>query len=346
MAWRRFFLQLLAVIVGGVVVLLAALVALDPWGMGWRALPGGPADRSQRWAYPEMARDGGFDAAVIGNSTARLLDPALLGPALGARAINLAMVKAYPYEQARLLDVFLRAHPAARAVLIGIDRSWCETGAVPRFGYDPIPEWLYDGDRAAGLLHLFNMHAIVTAWRSLGVGLGWTPPAYARNGFTLIDVDARPYDPALAQRLIADGLAEPWPALSGAEAAAESGAQRYPGLDLLAARLAAVPAGTRVLLAFVPRYHLYSQPGSDGAAMIAECKRRVAAMARGRAGTEVYDMAFANPVTEDATRWWDVVHARPETMAVVSRALAAAIGGIPDGLVHVLVAGPSSVSAR
>ncbi len=89
------------------------------------------------------------------------------------------MVHSFAWEQARLLDVFMAAHPAPRAVLIGLDRSWCERGDdLEHFGYDPIPEWLYDGDRVGEFTNLLNMHAIDTAWRSLSVVLGLAPRPY------------------------------------------------------------------------------------------------------------------------------------------------------------------------
>lgn len=342
--WRRFSLHLLAAILGFSGLMFVALALADPWGaiLPFPILPHTPADRSQRWAYPEMARDPRFDAAIIGNSSGRLLDPAILDPAVGAAFINLAMVRAYPYEQSRLLEVYLQAHPAPRALLIGIDRSWCESGGdLMRFGYDPIPEWLYDHDRLAALANLFNLHAIVTAWQSLRRGLGVAPHVYAENGFTLIEVDAHPYDPVLAHRLISENLAEGWP-----KAVGDPAGWRYQGLEILAAQLATLPPTTRALLVLVPRFALYPRPGSDGAAMIEECRRRVVALARRRPDTEVYDMAFANAMTSDESRWWDAVHARPDTMHEATLALAAAIEGRPSPLVRTLVPhAPASASA-
>jgi hypothetical protein len=60
--------------------------------------------------------------------TSRLLRPAVLDPGLDARFANLAMNDATVYEQARLMDVFRRAHPKARFVMVGLDAPWCITG--------------------------------------------------------------------------------------------------------------------------------------------------------------------------------------------------------------------------
>ena len=320
-------LRLLVVFAGGSAALLLLLAALDPWGaVGLPfSLPHRPADRSQRWAYPELARDPRFDAVIIGNSSARLLDPAALDPALGARFANLAMLNAQAWEQARLLDVFIAAHPSPRAVLIGLDRLWCGRGDdFAHFGYDPIPEWLYSGGRLDAVRNLLNLHAIETAWRSLSATLGLAPPPYGENGYALIDVDLHPYDPARAKALVESDLARlPWPDPPSPDPAS----WRYGALEWLAQRLDALPAGTRKLLVFVPQHHLFPAPNSPGAAMMEECKRRVVAMARLRPNAEVFDAAIPSPVTLEEDRWWDAVHARPDTMARVSAALARAARG-------------------
>ena len=345
MTWRAFVLRLLAVFLGGSASLVVLLALLDPWGAlpFPSPLPRLPADHSQRWAYPELARDRRFDAAIIGDSASRLLNPADLDPAVGGRFVNLAMVNARAFEQARLLDVFIGAHPNPRAVLIGLDRGWCERGDhIERFGYEPIPEWLYDGDTLAGLGNLLNMHAIETAGRSLRAALGLAPRPYAANGYQLIDVDHHHYNPTLAKALIAEHLAQSWPAPPTPDPAT----WHYVALDWLARRLDALPTDTRKLLVFVPRYHLYPAPGSVGAGMIDECKRRVVEMARQRPNTDVYDFSIPSPVTTQDDRWWDAVHARPSTMAQVSKELAAAIDGKASADVRVLTPTPSVAYAR
>ena len=344
MAWRTLFLRLIAVCYGGSAVVVLLLVLLDPWGMlpARSPIPRQPADPNQRWAYPELARNPSFDAAILGNSASRLLNPADLDPAVGARFVNLSILSGRAYEQSRLLDVFLRAHQAPRAVLFGLQQVWCERGdSVVRFGYGPIPEWLYDGDWATGLLNLLNLHALDTAWRSLKAELGLAKRPYGQNGYQLISVDGHVYDPAVAHKLFATLLAEVWPAPAGPNPAA----WRYIPLEWMQQRLDRIPAATRVLLVFVPHYDLYPAPGSDGAAMLGECKRRIIEMARKRPRTEVYDMAFANAVTTEVDRWWDPVHGRPETMAEVSTALAGAIAGRASPLVHRLVPAGDAASA-
>lgn len=337
--WRRFVVGLVAVFAGGSAALFLLLATLDPWGaLPFRSpLPRAPADHSQRWAYPELARDRRFDAAIIGDSTGRLLDPGVFDPAVSARFVNLAMVKAFAFEQARLLDVFIAAHPNPRAVMVGLDRIWCERGAeIPRFGYEPIPDWLYDGDTLAALGNLFTLHAIETAWRSLSFELGLAPRPYGENGYALIDVDHHAYDPALARSLIAQNLQIGWPDPPSADPAS----WRYGGLDWLAQRLDRLPAETRKILVFVPSYHLYPAPGSVGAGMMNECKRRVVAMARALPNAEVIDFAIPSALTMTDDLWWDAVHLRPEAMARVSASLARVLAGQPSEDAQVLTPRP------
>ena len=336
--WRAFFLRTVAVFLGGSALLFLALALLDPWGaMPFTSpFPRLPADHSQRYAYPELARDERFDAAIIGDSASRLLNPADFDPVLSARFVNLAMIHAFAFEQGRLLDVFMRAHSHPRAVLIGLDRGWCERGDhLDHFGYEPLPDWLYDGDVLAAFGNLLSVRAIETVARSLNAVFGGAKRPYGPNGYALIDVDFHRYDEALAKALIAKDLAGAW----APPRTADPATWHYIALDWLRQRLDAMPPETRKLLVFVPRHHLYPAPGSVGAAMFDECKRRVVQMARARLNASVFDLSIPSPVTMAEDRWWDAVHLRPEAMAQVSKELAAAVGGRESRNVRILVRG-------
>lgn len=341
MSWRAFVLRLMSVVLGGSIALFLLLVLADPWGtLPFRSpLPRVPADHSQRWAYPELARSARFDAAIIGDSTSRLFNPADLDPAVSATFVNLAIVHSFAYEQLQLLDVFLRAHPAPRALMIGFDRLWCERGDdLEHFGYDPLPEWLYRGNALEPLAHLFNIQALETVGRSVRTVLGVAPATYGLNGYQLLDVDFHRFDPALAKRLIAENLAEPWLPPAHPDPAT----WHYVALDWLRQRTDKLPASTRLLLVFVPRHHLYPVPGTTGAAMMDECKRRVIALAKTRPGAAVYDLSIPSPMTLDEARWWDAVHMRPEPMAQLSRDLATAVRGTDSENVKTLFTNPSA----
>lgn len=338
--WRRFATRLVLIVAGAGALLFALLALLDPWGtLPFRSpLPRVPADHSARWAYPELARSQSFDSAIIGNSTSRLFNPAVLEEAVGGHIVNLAMVRALAYEQARLLDVFLAAHPHPRTIQIGLERTWCERGdQIARFGYDPIPEWLYDDSWGGRISNLFSVHAVYTVFRSLSAVLGLSKPEWGRNGYQLIGFDRHPYDPAVALRQIETDLRNDW----GRPSSPDPATWHYQGLDWLQQRLDRVPEQTRVFLVFVPIYYRYPDAGTNGAAMMTECRRRVMAMAAKRPNLEVYDMQYPDALTATDSNWWDVLHARPEPMAQATRALADAIEGKPTPLAHKLWPDPA-----
>lgn len=115
----------------------------------------------------------------------------------------------------------------------------------------------------------------------------------------------------------------PWPDPPGADPRAWD----YPAVDWLAQRLDGLPPATRKLLVFVPVHHLYPRPGSRGAAMMEECKRRVAELALHRPNVTVIDFAIPSAITTEDDRWWDAMHARVGTLDRVSDDLARIVSG-------------------
>ncbi len=83
------------------------------------------------------------------------------------------------------MDVFRRAHPEPRVVMVGLDVRWCVTGdtyqkLTPRV----FPAWMYQRDRWAGYLHMFNLYAVQEAGQQFGILLGIKRPVYGRDGYT------------------------------------------------------------------------------------------------------------------------------------------------------------------
>src|SRR4051812_39210368 len=111
--WRRFLRLLLATWLGSAGLICAFVVLIDPFNTLPLSLPlaRAPVSTNARFAFPALARSANFDSAVIGTSTSRLLRPVVLDRAFGARFANLSMNAATAYEQARLLEVFIREHP-------------------------------------------------------------------------------------------------------------------------------------------------------------------------------------------------------------------------------------------
>lgn len=323
--WRRFFrlaVRTAAITVG---IIYAFVVLVDPFD----TLPLSPAlDRvpvasNARFAFPSLARSGRFDSALFGTSTSRLLRPAALDPAFGARFANLAMNDATVYEQSRLFDVFRRAHPAPLVVMVGLDVRWCVTGdsfemVTPR----EFPAWMYGGNTWRGYAEMLNMYAVQEAGQLFGILVGAKPPTYGRDGYTSFVPPDSEYD---AVRVAQHLRQEAGPASPAGPRVGPPASWRYPALEVLAEDLAELPASTRRVLFFVPYNHVRLwPPDSPTAAVWDECKRRVAALAQRQPNTLVVDFMRPSPITANDDNYWDSLHYRVAIADRLARDLAAA----------------------
>lgn len=342
--WRRFAATLAAASAGLCALVFLFVALVDPWGTLPLSLPitRWPVDGDARYAFPALARNPDYDSAVIGNSTSRLLRPALLDALLGGRFANLAMNAATAYEQSAILGVFIAAHPRAQSVAIGLDVVWCHT--EPRMTRDtarPFPTWMYERGRWAGYAHMFDLHAVQTAGQAFAEFAGLKPRVYGIDGYTRFTPPDETYDAARAEAHMRewstfvpagrrDGPPEGW---------------TFPALDVLRGRLEALPAEARKILFFTPYNRaVLPKPGEDGAASAwAECKRRVASIARDVANTTLADFMFASPLTSDDTNYWDGLHYRQPVADRLARDLARAAKGeaVADDSMRVIVRPPA-----
>jgi hypothetical protein len=331
-AWAGFARLFL---IGAAVLGFAALLSiarLDPYGL--RAAPGHPPgpimDTNQRLSYPQIARGGAFDAAVFGTSTARLLDPAALDAAFDARFANLAMNAATPDEQIRLAELFL-AHRPVKAVLFGLDTTWCAANPPARTA-NAFPDWLYETGAPWGVLHQFSLRALTTAAQAGLARLGLTRPRIRPDGYAVFTPPEALYDAARARAHIRAG------ALDSA-ASSERPDAPMPALARLDALLGRVPQNALKLIAFMP-VHAAAQGAPDTPAGRREqaCKARVAAIGAGH-GAVVVDFRFASPVTTQDANYWDALHYRLPVAARIVVGLREAVSAgadDPAGLYRVL----------
>jgi hypothetical protein len=249
-----------SVFAGLALAIYALILLVDPYGNIPFSLPleRAPVSTNQRFAYPTLARAARFDSAVIGSSTVRLLDPSRLDVVSGARFVNLAMNSATAYEQMRIHELFLRHHPDARAVIIGIDDSWCrrET-AVERYTFRAFPEWMYDENPWNDLLYMFNDKALENTVRLLELLSGKRSPKYETNGYRDFTLDFGNYDPrTVADRLYPKGR----PAARRVPALPPEGQHpewHFAAHALLRTMLERTPADTETLLIFAPMHGDY-----------------------------------------------------------------------------------------
>ena len=79
-AWRRFTLTFLLVLGGGLAILYALIIVIDPYDTGRfpTFMPVGVSDENQQTASASNGRNPIFNAAVFVNSHGMLLSPARL----------------------------------------------------------------------------------------------------------------------------------------------------------------------------------------------------------------------------------------------------------------------------
>lgn len=315
MGWRRFCLAFGTTVASLLAALTVLLLLADPYGVSRVGLgrPRPMMDTNQRFLYPQLVRLGDHDGLVIGSSTSRLLEPERLNAAFGGRFANLALSDGRPWEQSRVFDLFVRVKGPPRTLWIGLDGVWCDPAAdTNRITDRGFPDWLYDEVDWRDLTRLFNFKTVEIAGRHIGALLGLQAPRFDGDGFGDFTPGEASYDAARAAMHIWRGAPrgiepiEPPVVLSVAERAA----LRFPALDWLDGMLARLASRTRTLLVFMP-VHVAAQPrpGSQEAAREAECKRRVADIAR-RHGAQYADFRRPSAITTRDANYWDRLHWR------------------------------------
>ena len=320
--WRSFAAWLGSTVLAGLAILYGFVVLVDPWDVLALSPPAPrvPISTNARFSFPALARSPRFDSIILGTSTARLLQPAQLDGAFGARFANLAMNSATAYEQSRLLTVFLRAHPAPRVVVIDLDASWCGP-ASERYTSRPFPEWMYKPITWPSIWRAYREmltpYAVQEAANQFAVLMGWKRRRYGLDGYTSFVPDDAAYD----RDRVAAAFAR-WPPLNEAPAGP---AVPLPAMALLQDAVLAVPPGTRVILFFPPNHvSQHGRPGSAAAAGWAACKQAASAIA----GATVLDFMIPSAITRDRENYWDPLHYRRAIGAEVAAALAQ--GGGPN----------------
>jgi len=327
-AWRRFF----RLAIGGAFVTAAVIylfvVLVDPFDTLPLSVPADrdPISTNARFSFPALARSARFDSALFGTSTSRLLRPAVLDPEFDARFANLAMNDSTAWEQERLMDLFIAAHPEAKVFMLGLDVRWCATGEgdvklTPR----PFPDWMYAQghwyDRWRGYLEMFNLYAVEQAGAQFGVLTGIKPPPYGRDGYTSFVPPDSEYDPARVSQHMQGAV----PDIPPGARAGRPASWRYPQLDELKAVLDRLPSGTKRILFFVPNNRRLLPPETGPVGEVwAECKRRAAALFP---GAVVLDFMIPSPITLNDDNYWDPRHYRVAVADRLARDLAAAARG-------------------
>src|SRR5258707_7482220 len=104
MSWAGFLKRFLLVFALALASAFALIAFMNPFGnLSPRAFGAHVImDTNDRFQYPAIVRSGAFDSAVIGTSSARLLDPAWLEGAFGGGFANPALNDRRAWEQYQL----------------------------------------------------------------------------------------------------------------------------------------------------------------------------------------------------------------------------------------------------
>ena len=98
--WGRSLLACLGTLIGAAALVLALMVVVDPYDSGKLGLLGidGVNSRLTQITAASRARDPNFNAAILGNSTAQMIEPAELSRAAGLRFVQLYTTGSAPRE--------------------------------------------------------------------------------------------------------------------------------------------------------------------------------------------------------------------------------------------------------
>jgi hypothetical protein len=326
--WRRFAALFLGTFVGAILGAALFILLTDPFDMVPFSLP---IERplvsgSQRFAYPQAMRSGRFDSIIVGSSTARLIDPEQLNGPFRARFANMAMNASSAWEEWATFEYFRRHAGAPKVLIVGVDDGWCDPNADRDRVRHGFPEWMYDEDRWNDYANLFNSGTLEIAARLVGYHLGLYKARSRYDGFEVFTPPERDYDLARAKRGIWVAIPErPLPNLPPPQLAdAERKALRFPALPWLDQMLGEASSSTKVL-AFMPVHvAIQAWPGTPAAAVEAECKARIEAIARQR-GAKVIDWRIPSPITTNDANYWDALHYRLPIAQRIARELVDAV---------------------
>jgi len=320
--WRRALRRYAVFVAAFATIIAGGLVVLDPYDTGRFSLFGEHevADFAPNFTAASLAREPAFDAAILGNSTSELLDPARLTALTGLRFVSLSIYGTGPVEQLAVARWLVRHHQhpgeALKALVIGLDTKWCRgDGRLEQL--NPFPFWLYSDSWLTYVTHLVNLKAFEAAEQRVELLLGLTPPVRAdghRKGYEA----GRVWDASIPAADFVAGTGGFDPLGSNFAAA-----------DQLSDLFREVAPETEVVLLFVPRHHSsLLPPGSEAARDEDACKARYGSLAARRPRTVVVDLLQDGPIAREDRNFWDRVHYRAPIARLIEADIADALRGL------------------
>jgi hypothetical protein len=295
--WRRWLTLFLGALVAAALLLLALVVAIDPFSSGHFT----PLTRIDITTFNRLymnagrVRDPRFDAAIFGSSTSILIDPAPIGEATGHRFVLLSIEGAYPPEHLYLLDRFDLLHRDNPAILaVVLDDLWCAPNIV---NTGPIiPRWLYEGRLPAYFQKILSHEAAKAALLRVMIRFGMAGEAQRPDGYAglpWLENPRRKQAMLTMSRPTGDVRAD----------------APFPALDDLGRHLQAVAPDDTVLLVFAPVYRNdLPVPGSAADTRLEACKSAARMIAAARPRTDVLDLRVDGELVGNPDHFVDALH--------------------------------------
>lgn len=312
--WTRCLTACVGTLGLGALLLLAFMIVVDPYDSGRFGLLGidGVNDRDTHTAVASRARDANFDSAIIGNSTALLLDPVALSRATGLRFVQLSVTGVAPREEFALFDFFLRHHPRPGAVVVVADPSWCTHERAPP--WPGFPYWLYGESSLAYAAPLMSWPAIEHAFQRLSIGLGRHQRLDPTGAYDPEDV----WPPGEFHEV--NTPKDPPPA------ATTAGRDILPDVSLLDEVIKKLPPDVAVVLVVPPTFFsTVPEPGTTVAAERQACNAALRRIVTGRPHSNFIDYRIDNAMTRDRANFVDFIHYRPSLADRMAEGIAASI---------------------
>lgn len=320
LTWRRFLANAFAWTAFLYLAAAAALFVLDPYGRSGFRTSNKVPNLAERLLMVSRAMDPRFDAAIVGNSTSIPIEPETLDKLTGLHFVSLSMSGSQSPAAITTANFFLQRHPAARAVVVAMDNSWCTRGPDVDETH-PFPFWLYGSDAAylAGLLKNASMAMLET---------GTTQPGSNRlDGY-------HPYDEAIRKSLGSDPdrIRARLDRLSRPTLTLYKPPFVFDPPVALEELIGNVDDSVYFILLWTPRYRtLIPEPGSPAAAVDSSCKRQVASELAQRRNVKIIDWSGEDrPENLDSSNFYETNHYRDSIARLIDRDIALALQAIGE----------------
>jgi hypothetical protein len=313
--WGRSLLACLGALTGATLLVLALMVLVDPYDSGKLGLLGidGVDNRLTQITAASRARNPDFNAAILGNSTAQMIEPAELSRATGLRFVQLYITGSGPREQLAVLDFYLRHHRKAGALVIAADPAWCVHERPKEEGV-PFPYWLYDRSVVTYAVRLLSWQAIEQAFQRLSIGLGWRARMNPDGFVSYEDI----WPPGQFREI--GWPRDPVPASSVEMRAA------FPEIAALNDIVARLPLDVPVVIVVPPTLaETVPKPGTHAGLERSACDAAMRQVVAGRPRSNFINFRIDNALTRDRASFADFIHYRPVLARRIEQGIVASL---------------------